>query len=140
LVGILTKHLAVKLVRARLGHRGDDRGAGLLILRLVVLREYAELLHRELAERIAAAVLLAGDAALAQLVLETDAVDEHIDLARGRCAGADALVGLAVIVAHARSQRREREEVAIALRQDADLILTDICRDFAGAGLDQPRP
>ena len=137
LVGILAENLAMEIIGARFGDGGDDRGAGLFIFGLVVLRNDAEFLDGELAEGIATAVLLPRHAAFAQLVLEADAIDEDIDLAGRRGARREALVGFRVIVAHPRRERGEAQEVAIRLRQDAQLLLADVGRDFAGAGFAQ---
>ena len=80
---LVLKHaerLAVELVGARLGDGGDDRGARVLIFRLEVRGEDPEFLDRELGEGIAAADVLADDAALLHVALEADAVDEDVDL------------------------------------------------------------
>ena len=74
------EHLAVEIIGARAGDRGDDRGAGILIFRLEVGGEDAELGHRQLREGIAAADVLADDAALVDVAAKADAVDEHVDL------------------------------------------------------------
>ena len=137
LVGILTENFAMEIIGARFGDGGNDGGARLLIFRLVILRDDAEFLDGELAKGVAAAVLLTRHAAFAQLVLQADAVDEHIDLAGGRGARREALVGFGVVVTHARRERGEAQEIAIRLRQDAQLFLADVGRDFAGAGFAQ---
>ena len=82
LVLIAHERAAGPFVRARLRRRGDHRARRLLILRLEVLADDAVFLDRVLRKRIAAARVLAGDAAAGEIVLEARAVDEQVDRVR----------------------------------------------------------
>src|SRR5690606_8009562 len=72
------ERIAMKLVGAGFRARRDDGARCLLVLRLEVLSDDAELLHGVLRERIAAAGVLADHATIDHLVLVADAVDVHV--------------------------------------------------------------
>ena len=125
----------MELVGAGLGDRGDRGAADLVVLGLVVGGDDLVLGDRQLRERIAAAGVLAGDAALEHVVLLADAVDEDVDAVGVLRAAAqlDRAVG-AGGEHHARHGVGERQEVATALRQRIDLLVRDVGRDFRGLG------
>ena len=142
-----SEHFAVKLVGSRLGNRGDDCGARILIFGLEVGREDAEFLHRQLREGIAAADILPDDPALLEIGLQADPVDEHVDLWPAEriavAIGPDSAPGkglakVGLVDLYPRRQSGEIEEVAIVLRQVFDLLPADIGRDLGGLGLGQP--
>ena len=118
--------------------RRRSTAAGLLIFGLVILGEDPEFLHRELRERVAAADVLAGDAAVEDLVLEADAVDEDVDAARrSRRPRWNVLVGFAVVVRHARRELGEVRKLRSVCGSERICCLADVGRDFAGLGLGQ---
>ena len=136
-----------KLVGARAGDGGDDRGAGILIFGLEVGGEDTELRHRQLGEGIAAADVLADDAALVDVAPEADAVDEDVDLRPAEAvavaihadaAAAEGLAELGLQHPDARRERGEIEEVAVVLRQVLDLVVGDVGADLRRARLAEP--
>ena len=137
---VLIEHEGVTrpAVGPALRHGRDHRARGLLVLGLEVLRQHLELLHRALWKRRAAARVLADDAALQDVVLEADAVDEDVDLGRIQSAARDLLPGLVLRSLHAGGEVGEVEKVALVLRQIADLFGRHAGRDFRGPGLDDP--
>ena len=96
LVLVEAEDLAGIAVAAALGDGGDDRARRLLVLGLEVLGQDLELLDGVLRERIAAARVLADDAAVDDVVLEADAVDEDVDVLRRQRAGRELLAELVV--------------------------------------------
>ena len=119
---------------ARVGE--DDRARGALVLRLVVLREHAELLDRPLRERVPLARVLPRDAAREHVTLVRRAVDEDVDRGGGLTAGRERLVG-AVDVARgqvdARDELGQVEDVALEVGQVGDLLARDAPADLGGA-------
>src|SRR5207302_6977430 len=99
---------AGELVAARLRHGGDDGARGAAVLRAVVLRDDAELLHGVLGEGIAAAGVLPDRAALQDVVLEADAVDEEVRLLGRLGVAGD---GLPLGIGGEADARRELREV-----------------------------
>ena len=110
---------------------------GLLVLGLVVLGEHPELLHRVLREGVAAAGVLHEGAALEEVVLVRQAVDEDVDLAGVGAAAAELLARRVLVVgeADAGGEGREAEEVAVVLRQRLDLLRGDVGGDLGGLEL-----
>jgi hypothetical protein len=84
-----------------------------------------------LRERVAAARVLADDAAVQHVVLVARAVDEDVRVEARDRAGDDLLVVLVRGGAHARRQVREVQEVAAVLGQRPELLLRDVRRDLA---------
>ena len=86
--GVGAEHLAVELVGAGLGLRGDRRAGDLVVLGLVVGGDHPVLADRQLRERVAQrrGSDWPADAAAVHVVLLADAVDEHVDVAAGVCA------------------------------------------------------
>src|SRR5690606_4977598 len=134
--GAVPEEAALEFVAARAGS-GHDRGAAELVeLGLVVLGDDLVLADRRLRERVAAAGVLAADAAGGHVVLLADAVDEHVDRVGALRAGTDA--GIAAGVGnelHARRGIGEGQEVAGVLRQRLDLLLADVAGHLGGTGL-----
>jgi hypothetical protein len=119
-----------EVVRARARDGGNDRGRRLLVLGAVVLRQNAELLDRVLRERVAAARVLADDATLQDVVLEADAVDEHVHGVGALRTGLERLAELVIADEHSGRERSEVHEVAVSLRQVLDLLGGDVRRHF----------
>ncbi len=78
-------------IAARFRDGRDDRAGSLVVLRAVVLRDHAELLQRILRERISSARILARDAALQNVVLGADAIDEDVRRFRRLCVAGEGL-------------------------------------------------
>jgi hypothetical protein len=95
-VGVVVEDVAVELVAAGLGHRHHRDAAELVELGLVVGGDHLVFGDAQLREGIAAAGILAGDAALEHVVLLPDAVDEDVD-AVGTLRAAAQLAGGAVV-------------------------------------------
>ncbi|PAV66926.1 hypothetical protein WR25_22928 [Diploscapter pachys] len=114
--------VAVEAGAAGFRHRADDRGAGLFVFRLEVLRIDAEFLHGQLREGIAAAEVLAGDTAVVDGILLAEAVDEDVDVVGADRTGLHLAAARRVRDRDARRERGEVQEVAIVLRQAVDLL------------------
>src|SRR5690606_32313264 len=134
--GAVPEEAALELVGARAGGR-DDRGAAELVeLGLVVLGDDLVFADRRLRERIAAAGVLAADAAGGDVVLLPHAVDEDVDRVGALRTGADPGVAAGIgDELHARRGVGEGEEVAGVLRQRLDLLLGDVAGHLRRAGL-----
>src|SRR5207342_3704945 len=110
--GVAPEHLAVEVVAPGLGRGDDGRGSDLVELRLVVGSDDLVLADRQLRERVAGALLLAGHAA-EEIALLPDAIDVDVDRGGLLRAAADVAVARAIgRELHARHRVRELEEVA----------------------------
>src|SRR4029434_1587323 len=107
------EQIARPSIRSTARDGSDHRARRLPVLRLVVLRESREFLLGRLRKRRSAAGVLTDDAALEDVVLEADAVDEHVDLRRVETAGGDLFLQLIVRNVDAGRKRREIEEIAL---------------------------
>src|SRR5690606_10205890 len=87
--GAVPEEAALELVGAGAGGGHDRRAAELVELGLVVLGDDLVLADRRLREGVAAAGVLAADAAGGHVVLLAHAVDEHVDRVGALRAGAD---------------------------------------------------
>src|SRR5690606_37301484 len=135
------EELAAEIVGARTCDGGDARAAELVVLGLVVGGDHLVFGNAQLRERIAATWVLSGDAALEDVDLLPDTIDEDVDATgqlrpaaqRGRAfrAGAEGDTGHDV---------GERQEVALGLRQRFDLPLRDSGRDLRGLSLQERLP
>src|SRR3546814_7176244 len=95
LVGEVEKALAVKLVGARFGDRGDRDRTDLVEFGLVVRADDAIFTHRELRKRVALRRILPGDAVLEDVILLPDAIDVDVDGAAILRAALDARIAVA---------------------------------------------
>src|SRR5213596_2832366 len=101
-------------VAAGLSCRRDDRARGLLVFRLEVLRDDPVLLDRVPREGVPAAVILSCNAAAREVILQTRAVDEDVDIVRplrasGKVSWADRIcVGVDAILADADSRCKRK--------------------------------
>ncbi len=95
------------------------------------------LLDRVLRERIAAAGVLADDAAVQDVVLVAGAVDEDVRVEAGNRRAEDLLVVIVVRCRDSGREHREVQKVAVVLRQDRELLPRDVGRDLALHGVDQ---
>jgi hypothetical protein len=137
LIGVAVEQLAVELVGARLGCRGDGRAADLAELGLVVGGDDLVFADGQLRKWIALAVLLTGNATLGHVALLADAVD--VQVAGAGVGGATAQGGVALgvdVEHHARHGVGKLQEVARGLRQLLDLAQRDDVADLRG--LDVP--
>ncbi|MNU89749.1 hypothetical protein D3C71_795980 [compost metagenome] len=139
LVGVIPEERALEFIGAGLGHRRHRRRADLVVLGLVVGGDDLVLADGQLRERIAAARVLAGDAALGDVVLLAHAIDVDVDVV-GVLHAATQLgraIGRVLLERHARHGIGEGQEVARALRQRLDLLRRDVGGDFRGLGFDR---
>src|SRR5690606_36773602 len=88
LAGLVPEEAAVEFVGARPRHRRYGGAADLVVLGLVVRGDDLVLADGQLRERIALAVVLAGDAARGDVVLLAHAVDVDVDVAGALCTAA----------------------------------------------------
>ena len=139
LVGVVPKHIAVEIVAARAGHRGDGGAADLVVFGLVIRGDHLVFSDAQLRKRVAAADILSGDATLDDIVLLAHAVDEHVD-AIG-VLGTAAQPGRVVVGIgrehHARNDIGEGEKIAAGLWQSVELLGRDVGGDLRSLGLDQ---
>src|SRR5690606_7196082 len=113
-VRVVPEHAAMKLVRSGRRNRRDRGATDVRLTGLVVLRDYLVLGDGGLRERIAAARVLAGYAALQHVIFLADTVDE--DIHRPLVLGAAANVGAALLPLHelhAGGQVRKSQEIAV---------------------------
>ena len=122
--------IAAELIGPRAGHRRDDRGRSLLVLRLEILADDPEFLNARLGEGVAATVVLTGHATIDDGRFLVLAVNEDVDRRCALTTGGNGPLGLTLGHAHTGCQGREIEEVAADLRQVVDLRLADVGGDF----------